>query len=259
MSMRIFVVKKRTIIRTAVFVALIVGAIVFTQVALSGTAPVVSMSEAMPICSVATDEMAVALTIDTAFGDEDYTDEILSVLKGGGARATFFVMGLWANEHPDALDGILRGGQEIASHSMNHTRYPDMQPSEMLYDASDAADLIFDKTGYDTRLLRLPYGAFSDESIRALEGEGFVPMKWSLDSKDWKGYDAEKIADAVVGQAQPGDIIMFQNNMEQTPQALSSVILGLREAGYKIVPVGDLLLDGDYIIDSSGTQRYFED
>ena len=257
--MRIFVVKKGTIIRAAVFVLLLIGAIVYTQVALVDSAPVSSQSESMPICKVATDEKVVALTFDTAFGDMDYTTEILNVLEEESVRATFFVMGLWANENPNKVDNILTAGQEVASHSMDHLRYPDLSSSEILSDAREAADLIFDMTGYDTRLIRLPYGAFDNESIMALEGEGYIPLKWSLDSKDWKGYSAEKIVNGVLGEAKSGDIIMFQNNMEMTPQALGEIILGLREQGYKLVTVSDLLHDSAYIVDNSGTQRLIEE
>lgn len=257
--MHIFVVKKSTIIRAAVFVLLVVGAIVYTQVAINDAAPAASMSEKMPICQVAADEKAVALTFDTAFGDEDYTDKILDSLSNESVYGTFFVMGLWASEHPEALDAIAQDGHEIASHSMNHMRYTDMTADEMLSDAKDAAQLIFDKTGYDTRNIRMPYGAFDSASITALESQGYVPVKWSLDSKDWKGYDAQKIADGVLAEVKNGDIIMFQNNMAATPDALSAIILGLREQGFKIVTVSDLLLDGDYIVDATGTQRYFED
>lgn len=257
--MHIFVVKKSTIIRAAVFVLLVVGAIVYTQVAINDAAPAVSMSETMPICRVAADEKAVAITIDTAFGDEDHTDQILETLSSESVHGTFFVMGLWVSEHPEALDAISQDGHEIASHSMNHMRYTEMSADEMLSDAKDAAQLIFDKTGYDTRIIRMPYGAFDSASMTALESQGYVPVKWSLDSKDWKGYDAQKIADGVLAEVKSGDIIMFQNNMAATPEALSAVILGLREQGFKIMTVSDLLLDGDYVVDATGTQRYFED
>ena len=258
-NMRIFVVKKSTIIRAAVFVLLVVGAIVYTQVALGDAAPVSNESESMPICSVETEEKVVALTFDTAFGDEDYTTEILEVLDDESVRATFFVMGLWANEYQEKLDAILTGGHEIASHSMEHTRYTELSTSEMLYDASEAANLIFELTGYDTQLIRMPYGAFDTESILALESEGYTPIKWSLDSKDWKGYAADKIAEGVLSEVESGDIIMFQNNMAATPEAISEIILGLREKGYKLVTVSDLLVDGDYVVDANGVQRANED
>ncbi len=257
--MRIFVVKKNTLIRAGIFILLIVGAIVYTQVALNSAAPAVSMSEPMPVCRVVTDEKAVALTIDTAFGDADYTQDILKVLDNESAKATFFVMGLWANENAAALDAISKSGNEIASHSMKHARYPDMTADEVIADAGEAKKTLFDKTGFDSQVIRMPYGAFSTESITALENEGYIPVKWSLDAKDWKGYDSAKIADGVLKSVKSGDIIMFQNNMAATPDAIAAVILGLREQGFKIVTVSDLLLDGDAIVDATGTQRYFED
>jgi len=257
--MRIFVVKKNTLIRAGVFLLLIIGAIVYTQVALSDAKPVTSLSEMMPICRVSTEDKEVALTVDTAFGDADYTQDILDVLDSESVKATFFVMGLWAKDNPEALDAIAKSGNEIASHSMNHTRYPDMTSDEVLADANEAVKLIFDKTGFDPHIIRMPYGAFDDRSIATLESEGYIPVKWSLDSKDWKGYDSAKIADGVLSTVKSGDIIMFQNDMPATPEALSAVILGLREQGFKIVPVSDLLLDGDAIVDTTGTQRYFSD
>ena len=257
--MRIFVVKKNTLIRAAVFLLLIIGAIVYTQVALSDAMPVTSMSEPMPVCRVKTEEKAVALTIDSAFGDTDYTEQILDVLENESVHATFFVMGLWAKDNPEALNAIIKSGNEVANHSMNHKRYPDMNTDEIVADANAAEALISDNTGVDMRVIRMPFGAFDSQSVIALENEGYIPVKWSLDSKDWKGYDSVKIADGVLREVKSGDIIMFQNNMAATPEALRAVILGLREQGFKIVTVSGLLLDGDPIVDSSGTQRYFED
>ncbi len=257
--MRIFVVKKSTLIRAAVFVLLVIGAIIYTQVAFGGSEPVSSTSEAMPVSRVATEEKVVALTFDTAFGDTDYTQQILGVLDNEGVKATFFVMGMWANENQDATKDIALAGHEIASHSMNHLRYPDMSVNEIVTDASDAADLIFQLTGYDTKVIRLPFGAFDTESIAALENEGYTPVKWSIDSKDWKGYDAKKIEDEVLSHVKSGDIIMFQNNMEATPEALGAIILGLREDGYKLVTLSEMLLGEGSFVDAQGTQRVFQD
>ncbi|MFA5676307.1 MAG: polysaccharide deacetylase family protein [Christensenellales bacterium] len=256
--MHMFVVKKATIIRAAVFALLVIGVIIYTQTAIGGAAPVISQAQAMPICRVETDKMIVALTFDTAFGEKDYTEEILAELKKESTRATFCVMGLWATENGPAVDDIMRDGHEIVSHSMYHERYPDITQNEIIEDADEAASLIFEKTGYDTRIIRLPYGAFDTPAILSLEGEGYIPIKWSLDSKDWKGYDAQKLAQDVLFEVKSGDIIMFQNNMDQTPKALAAIILGLRERGFKIVSLSELLIDDNYIVDDKGTQRYIQ-
>jgi peptidoglycan-N-acetylglucosamine deacetylase len=257
--MRIFVVKKWTLIRAGIFVLLVIGAIVYTQLAFGSSVPAASQSQAMPVCRVSTSEKVVALTFDTAFGDKDYTQQIMDVLDKENAQATFFVMGLWADKYPDMVKSISKAGFEIGSHSMNHLRYPDLTETAVLEDANDAADLIFQLTGYDTKLIRLPYGAFNTADIMALENAGYIPVKWSLDSLDWKGNDAKKITDTVLSKAESGDIIMFQNNMEATPEALSDIVLGLREDGYKIVKLSDMLIGSSYIVDSQGTQKYFND
>ncbi len=257
--MRIFVIKKSTLIRAAVFVLLVIGAIVYTQVAFGGSAPVSSTAEAMPVCRVDSGEKVVAITIDTAFGDADYTPQILEALEKEGVKATFFVMGLWANENQEATGNIAAAGHEIANHSMKHTRYPDLMTSEIVGDANNASDVIFQLTGYDPKIIRMPYGAFNAETVATLQNEGYIPVKWSLDANDWKGYDAKKITDGVLKNVKSGDIIMFQNNIAATPEALPAIILGLREEGFKIVTVSELLLDENSFVDAQGTQRYFQD
>ncbi len=257
--MHIFVIKKSTLIRAAVFVLLVVGVIVYTQIAIGGVTPVISQAEAMPICRVETNDMAVALTFDTAFGETDYTGDILRELKKESVRATFCVMGLWAAENVDAIKSIANDEHEIVSHSMYHTRYPDMTQNEIIEDADEAAALISETTGYETRIVRLPYGAFDTPSILALEEQGYVPVKWSLDSKDWKGYDAQKLTNEVLSVVKGGDIIMFQNNMSQTPKALGGIILGLRERGFKIVTLSEMLIDDNYLVDEKGTQRKIQE
>ena len=257
--MRIFVVKKNTLIRAAIFLLLVIGAIVYTQVAFHEVEPASTETAVMPVCRVATEDKVVALTFDTAFGDADCTAQILAVLKAEGAPATFFVMGLWAQEYPEEVDAMMQGGFEIASHSMKHTKYTELSQADMLADAAAAAELIFDMTGYDTEIIRLPYGAFDTQTIMTLEAQGYVPMKWSLDSKDWKGYDADKIADIVLDNVESGDVIMFQNNMAATPEALAAIILGLKEQGFTLVTVSNLLISGEYYVDESGTQRVYAD
>ncbi len=257
--MRIFVVKKSTLIRAAVFLLLVIGAIVYTQVAFGSAQPASTETTVMPVCRVGTEDKVVALTFDTAFGDADYTGQILTALKDENAPATFFVMGLWAQEYPEEVDAMVQNGCEIASHSMSHTKYTELPETEMLADASDASELIFDMTGFDSDLIRLPYGAFNTQTIMALQGQGYIPMKWSLDSRDWKGYDASQIADTVLSEVESGDIIMFQNNMAATPEALPAVIAGLKEQGFTLVTVSDLLLSGEYYVDEDGTQRVYAD
>lgn len=75
-----------------------------------------------------------------------------------------------------------------------------------------------------------------------------------LDSLDWKGIDAETITNRVMKNVVPGSIILFHNAAKHTPEALPGIIEQLLAQGYRIVPVSQLLLQGDYRIDNAGMQ-----
>ena len=83
---------------------------------------------------------------------------------------------------------------------------------------------------------------------------GMNAIQWDVDSLDWKGISASDISDRVLKNVKSGSIILFHNAAENTPEALPGIIEGLLADGYKIVPVSQLLLTGDYTIDSTGMQ-----
>lgn len=255
--MRIFVVKKSTLIRTAVFIVILAAAIIYSQVFASDSSPAFNENgKQLPICSVATENKEIAITIDTAFGD-DYTDDILKVLDEKDVKATFFILGLWAEKNPALAESIVKAGHEVANHSYAHTRYTDMMATEIKDDVTKANDAIKKATGKESSLVRPPYGAFDEKSIIALKEESAVPIKWSVDSKDWKQPGKAAIVSNVLDNVRPGSIIIFQNNTVDTPLALGETIDELKSRGYKIVILSDLLLKDGYFVDESGVQRPF--
>ena len=79
-------------------------------------------------------------------------------------------------------------------------------------------------------------------------------IQWDVDSLDWKGISAEEIQQRVLKNVRSGSIVLFHNAAEHTPEALPRILSELRDRGYEIVPVSELLLDGEYHIDHAGKQ-----
>ena len=52
-----------------------------------------------------------------------------------------------------------------------------------------------------------------------------------------------------------GSIILFHNDAEYTPEALGPIIKGLKEKGYELVPVSELIYKDNYSIDHTGRQN----
>lgn len=237
--MRIFIMKKDTLIKIAAFAVIIVGAVFYARTVVNAEQPAFADSEDGVLCMLPAGGRDVSLTIDTTFGD-DVTDEILEVLRRHGAKATFAVMGAWAKENPEKVRAIIADGHEIISHSMTHERYNDMGPQGALADAKAAKEYLKTAFGTETSYIRLPYGVGNDEIIAALREGGFTPVKWSIDSKDWMGESADAISKRVLDNIEKGSIILFQNNNETTPEALDIILEKMGDNAYAAVRLSDI-------------------
>ena len=54
--------------------------------------------------------------------------------------------------------------------------------------------------------------------------------------------------------AHPGGIILCHNDAEYTPDALDAILDTLIKDGYTFVPIGELILKGEYTMDHTGMQ-----
>ena len=77
---------------------------------------------------------------------------------------------------------------------------------------------------------------------------------WEHDSLDWKGISADEIQRRVLKNIEPGSIILFHNAAENTPEALPGIIESLLADGYRIVPISQIILTGETMIDNTGKQ-----
>jgi len=189
----------------------------------------------------------IALVFNVGAGYEPATP-ILEALADKQLHATFFVMGWWAERHPDVLRQIVDGGHEIASHGYkiaDLTRAPndDDVRSDLL--AGDAA--ISAVTGRTTRPLWSPSAGYRDARVRAIAASlGYRTIVWTVDSGDWSAdASAESVYSHVMGGAVNGAIIVLHFDSPttgaSTAQVLPRVVDDLRSAGYRLVTVSDLL------------------
>lgn len=79
----------------------------------------------------------------------------------------------------------------------------------------------------------------------------------SVDSLDWKeqGADAERRQVLEHKHLGNGSIILFHNDAKYTPEVLDSILKGLKEKGFDIVPISELILRDDFEMDHEGRQK----
>ena len=221
---------------------------------LSRTAAVSAKKRDLPIYCVGRDDGAIALSFDAAWG-ADNTQKILDVLDEYGVKTTFFVVGRWAEEYPDTVRAIAAAGHEVMNHSQTHPQMSGLGRAEMLRELDRCSDGIEALTGARPGLFRAPFGDYSDAVVAAARERGMTAVQWDVDSLDWKDLPADEIWARVTGKVKSGSIVLFHNAGLHTPEALPRVLETLiREKGYKVVPVSELLLQGSYTVDHTGRQ-----
>ena len=207
----------------------------------------------LPVYSVQRDDKKIAISFDAAWGDED-TGTLINILSSYGVRTTFFVVGDWAEKYPESLRALHEAGHEVMSHSAHHDHFSMMSAEQIAADLREANRKIAAGTGVEPTLFRCPYGEYDDHVIQTVKSLGMTAIQWSVDSLDWKGIGADEICRRVLKQVEPGSIVLFHNAAEHTPEALPCIIETLQSEGYAIVPVSELLLEGEYRIDHTGKQ-----
>lgn len=209
----------------------------------------------LPVYCVQTDKKQVALTFDAAWGNKD-TQTILKILKAYDVRATFFMTGGWVDAYPGDVKQIAAAGHDLGNHSQNHKNMTELSKAEMQQELQEVHKKVLDLTGVEMKLFRAPYGDYNNELITTVKLCGYLPVQWDVDSEDWKNYGAESIIQKVTQHKHLGNgsIILMHNGADYTVHALETVIRTLKEQGYELVPVSELVLFDQYRMDAEGRQ-----
>lgn len=205
----------------------------------------------LPIYCVQRDNKAVALSFDAAWGNED-TEELISILDRYGVKATFFLVGMWADKYPESVQQLYDAGMELGNHSDDHPHMAKLSESDIIQQVTACNQKIEAITGEAPTLFRCPYGEYDDDVISTVNSLGMSAIQWNCDSLDWKELSADEIYQRVTEKVVPGSIVLFHNAALHTPEALPRIIEYLLSEGYTIVPVSELLLKGSYTIDNTG-------
>lgn len=207
----------------------------------------------VPIYSVQTEQKKVALTFDAAWGS-DKTSKIIEILKENGLEATFFLVGFWVEANADKVKEIDQAGFDIGTHSNTHPKMSTLSLQKMAEELNTSIDLIKNITNKNVRFFRAPFGDYNDSVINTATSLGLQTIQWDVDSLDWKGISANEILTRVQNGVKNGSIILFHNNSDHILDALPLVINYLKEQGYSMVKLSDLVYESDYSINNNGLQ-----
>ncbi|GGS17225.1 polysaccharide deacetylase family protein [Deinococcus knuensis] len=176
----------------------------------------------------------VALTFDDGPGPR--TPDLLAVLAGHGAHATFFVTEPACRAHPEELRALHAAGHQVEAHGRWH-RHALLLPPWQEW-AQVAWHPRADQSG--PHLYRPPYGGHSPLTRLLARLTGRQIALWDVESRDWTALPAGELAAQTLARTRPGSVILLHDGPQVTPELLGALLTGLRERGLKPVTLNDL-------------------
>lgn len=185
---------------------------------------------------------SIALTFDDG-PDPVSTPKLLDLLREKGVKATFFVVGKRADQHPEIVRRIWQEGHLVGNHTWSHeSLFCFLMPRRLQAEIERGAESIRRSCGFRPRLFRSPVGLRHPLLSPCLENASLEYVSWSIRTFDTFARDSGVLARRIMDKAAGGDIILLHDRLpggtDVMLNALPRVIDELRQRGFEFVLAG---------------------
>lgn len=143
---------------------------------------------------------------------------------------------------------------KYGSHSNTHPHVNNLSYEENIKEIETSNDKIEKIIGKRTNLYRAPYGEYNNTVIKAANDKKYFTIQWSLDTLDYKGLTGEEMWNRLDKKISSGDIILTHNGTKHTADSLDMLLKSIKQKGYEVVPLSNLIYQNNYKIDNTGMQ-----
>jgi peptidoglycan/xylan/chitin deacetylase (PgdA/CDA1 family) len=223
---------------------------------------VLAAKTAAPVIALTFDlDMTPAMMQQARAGASWFNADALVYLRSQRAHATMFMTGLWAEMYPALARQLAQDPSfEIANHSYTHPAFHlpcyglgSLSRGDQARQIQMAQESIRWVTGVTPRYFRFPGGCYDPQALDLVRAAGLSPIQWSVNSIDAFNPYSSQIAAAVLSQVKPGSIVLMHlhggSNAPATADALRLIIPTLRQRGYRLATVSELLATAPPILD----------
>lgn len=209
----------------------------------------------IPVCRVEREKLAVALTFE-AVSQAQGLEQILETLGQHQVKASFFVTGEWMESNAEGVRKILENGHDLGSMMDSGENMTGLSESECRSRIMKFHNQVKETFGYEMDLLRIPYGAYDNSTLRVIYACGYYPIGWSVDSADWKNYGTAQMIQKVcdIQKLQQGEIVRFHLGTQDSTEGLEQVLTFLEDESIPVLPVSELICKENYTMRADGTQ-----
>jgi len=177
------------------------------------------------------------------------TPMVLDALASAGAPAAFFMVGRHARALPALTRDTAAAGHLIGNHTDTHVKLHVRSPTRIARELTSAHRTLEELVGRAPAAFRAPHGYRNPFVRTAARRLGYSVFGWSFGVWDTARPGAETIRQRVRAKLRPGAIVLLHDgdgydpdgDRTQTAEALPGIIRDIRDAGYRIAPLEELL------------------
>ncbi|MEO8171915.1 MAG: glycosyltransferase [Sediminibacterium sp.] len=195
--------------------------------------------------------------------DPLYTSQILDTLAYYHVPASFFVVGIEAENNIPLIKRIFREGHELGNHTFTHPNMAEVSRKRALLEIDLTRLLIECLTGRSTIMFRAPFNADSEPEkaeemvpVALSRTRNYITVGESIDPEDWQKADIPElngdsifnrvlsIYNAHLSNNDSANIILLHDaggDRSATVEATGKIIRYFRERGYEFITVASLL------------------
>ena len=190
----------------------------------------------------------VCLTFDDG-PEPESTPKILELLRRHDAKATFFVLGKKAEQHPELIRAMLQDGHEVGEHSYNHLFAWTTCAYRTWRDLSRGSRAVqaFLTPGQAVSF-RPPYGKLNLAGLLYVLLTKKQVIYWNVDPKDPTTPSSDEIARHAMARLAPGTVLLLHDGRETevtpasvTVAALAPILEAARRQGLRLTTVREAL------------------
>lgn len=195
------------------------------------------------------DKKIVYLTFDAGY-DNGNLIKILDTLDEKDVVGTFFLTGDFLTRFSDLTKEIASRNHIVGNHTWNHKNITKLSNDKLIEEVRSVEEKYFELTGKEMdKFFRPPAGNFNHESLVKIKNLGYSTILWSIAYVDWKTNEQngiENSVNSVINNLHNGAIILLHTVSEDNSKALSIIIDKIREEGYSIEPLYNLMTNISY-------------
>jgi peptidoglycan-N-acetylglucosamine deacetylase len=194
------------------------------------------------ITRFATDRNEVWLTIDD--GPTDDMRAVLDLFDALEVKATFFVKGVLAEQHPELVRETLARGHSVANHSHTHPSgtFWCLLRGRISREIDDCNRVLAGITGTAPKWFRAPVGHKNPAVHPLLARRGMRLIGWTARGYDGVLTNVDDVVARIVARLAPGAILVLHQGHAHSLQVLERAIAAVRERGYSFVIPDDAQL-----------------